>query len=374
MNKIFSFAIGFVISFLSLSQNDDYHIIELFPIGEDTIPQVDFYVSKIIDNRVYKDNIGIAQKGMFNKKVLSNFNKPLENALMEYLNIICPVDSSKKGLVIRVNQLLISENTGAFKETGKAIVDLDMLENRNGTYYLLGSYSAFVEKNSVDVTRKHDDRIRGVINECLMQFNNSNWKENKGRVLDIEKSNEPHLLNEAFKKGFFISFLELYKNEPFEDETIEFKEADHSSDKLILKERDHKRALYYAYSDGNNIYINAANYSSEKYFVKTELIDRYLLFNDTFVNQNQVAGMSMAFGMLGILASNTQSNVLLDMNTGQYHIIDDNKIKLLLRNNYPDLYEKMKKHPNNLMLLKSILIGLLNGKNSDNVRTILESI
>lgn len=375
MFKNILFTVCFVVSLLSFSQNKDYHIIELLPIEDDTISSVDFYVSKVIDNRVYKDNIGVAQKGMFNKKVLSKFNKPFEDALMEYLNIICPVDNTKQGLVLRINQLLISENTGAFKETGKTIVDMDVLVNRNGAYFLLGSFSAFAEKNSVDVTRKHDDRIRSVISDCLMQFNQSDWKDREGRAFVTEMPNEPILLNEALKKGFFISFLELYRNEPFEDASIEFKESDHSTvDKLYLKEREHKRALYYAYSDGNNIYINASNYSGEKYFVKTEFIDKYLLFNDTFVNQNEVAGMSLAFGVLGILASNIRSNVLLNMDTGQYHIIDDNKIRLLLKKDYPDLYEKMIKYPNNLMLLKSILLGLLNGDDSHKVREILEAI
>ncbi len=152
-----------------------------------------------------------------------------------------------------------------------------------------------------------------------------------------------------------------------------FKEHTANTEKLTLEDRDHKRALYYAYSDGDNIFLNAANYSGEKHFVKTEQIDKYLLFNDTFVNQDKVAGMSLAFGVLGILMSNEQTNVLLDLYTGQYHSIDGSKMRMLLNDKYPDLYKHLRKNLNNKEFMKSVLIKLLESENKEEVRYILEA-
>ncbi len=361
------------VSLLSFGQNQDYHIIRLMPIEDDTIADVNFYVSKILDNRVYKDNLGIAQKGVFNKKVLSKFDKPFEDELMEYLNAIFPPSASKKPIVLRINQLLISEQTGALKETGKATVNLDVLGFGNGTHYFMGSFSAYAEKNSVDVTGKHDDRIREILKNCLVQFSGSDQQNIGKRIISLERKTVPAILNASLQPGFYTSFSELYANKPFQDATIVFKDHGPFPEKLFLEDRMHKRALYYAYSDGETIFLNASNYSGEKHFVKTERIDKYLLFTDTFVNQDKVAGMSMAFGVLGILMSNEQTHVLLDLYTGQYHNIDSSKIRLLLKNDYPELYKQVRKDSKNRDVIKSTLNKLLEKNNKEAIRIILES-
>ncbi|MFD0835973.1 hypothetical protein ACFQ0I_09375 [Mariniflexile aquimaris] len=360
-------------SFVNFCQAQDYHIINLLPLEEDTVENVNFYVSKIIDNRIYKDNLGIAQKGVFNKKVLSTFYNPFEEELMDYFNAIFPANTSKTPLVLRINQLLISEHTGAFKETGKATVNLDVLTEKDAIYYFLGSFSAYAEKNSVDVTGKHDDRIREILKSCLIQFSELNPDTQMNRPILIENPSAPVILSEPIKKGFYTSFSELYNNQPFQDASIAFKDYSSNQEKLNLEEREHKRALYYAYSDGDYIYLNASNYSGEKHFVKSELIDKYLLFNDTFVNQDKVAGMSLAFGVLGLLMSNEQTNVLLDLYTGQYHSIDGSKIRMLLNDKYPDLYKHVRKNLNNKDVMKSVLIKLLESENKEEVRYILEA-
>ena len=43
------------------------HVVEINV--ENSLSQIDFRISKIIDNRLIKDNIGFAQKGMLNKRV-----------------------------------------------------------------------------------------------------------------------------------------------------------------------------------------------------------------------------------------------------------------------------------------------------------------
>ena len=362
------------ISFLSFSQKDDYHIINLLPIEDDTIAQTSFYISKIIDNRTFKDNLGIAQKGMFNKKVLSTFDKPFEDEILDYFNVIFPPDLTKQALVIRVNQLLISEHTGAFKETGKATVNLDVLNFDKNNYILLGSFSAYAEKNSMDVTGKHDDRIREILKSCLIQFSNTDYNNAEKRFISVNNQQTlPAILKEPFKKGFYTSFSELYTNTTFQDSTIIFKESNSNSDKLFLDNRVHKRALYYAYSDGESIFINAANYSGDKHFVKTEKIDNYLLFNDTFINQDKATGMSFAFGVLGLLASNEKTNVLLNLNTGQFHNIDNRMIQLLLKDDFPELYKKVRRYPSDKKLMASVLKKLLiEGNDKENVKQVLE--
>ncbi len=364
-----------LVSVIASSQNKKQHIIELLSNKTETSENVDFYISEVIDNRIYKDNIGIAQKGIFNKKVLSNFKNPFQDEILNYIHTIFPVDSLKKPLILRINQLLISEKTGAFKETGKAIISLDILTKKdNDTYYLEGSFSAYREKNSADVTGKHNDRIRAVLKDCLMQFERSliYGEKPEPRVISLSTSLKPAILNEQVKEGFFTTFLELYNNTPFVDSLIKFKANRNRPDKLFLEERSHKRALYYAFSNGKSVYINASNYSGEKHFVKTERVKDFLLFNDTFVHTEQASEMSLAFGVLGLMASNSNSHVMLDIYSGQFHIIDANKMKVLLIKDYPKLYEDYNKDRNNIKLMKDILEQVFINEDSEKLRTIFK--
>jgi hypothetical protein len=360
-------------SFGFSQKSDDYHIISLLPNDTESVEDVNFYIADIIDNRVYTDNIGIAQKGVFNKKVLSKFESAFKDELIGYLQTVFPKNEAKVPLVLRINQLLISENTGAFKETGKAIVNLDVLYLKDGEYYFLDSFSSIREKNSMDVTRKHDDRIRAVLKECLMLYNSKPFSDYALRPVSLEKPDTPVVLNETINKGFFRTFLEFYNNESFIDSTITFKKNRHRPDKLFLQDRVHKKALYYAYSDGENVFLNAANYSGEKHFVKTKAFDRYLLFNDAFVHQDKVGAVSMAFGVLGVLASNQRTNVLLDLYSGQYYILNARKIKALTKENYPHLYKMYKKHPNDVEVIGNILEKITNETSIDQVRAIINN-
>ena len=362
-----------LVSVFSFGQQRKPHVIKLLPNKDAPVETVDFYVSEIIDNRVYKDNIGIAQKGMFNKKVLSKFNKPFDEEILNYINSVIPLDNSKQDIVIRINQLLISENTGAFKETGKATINLDILKKTNNDYFLLGSYSAYKEKNSADVTGKHDDRIRAILVDCLLQFQ-FHFKFEKYNIdpkpIVVGAKQKPVILEGNITKGFFQTFNELYNNTSFINTSIKFKKRDKKRDKLYLDNIDHKRALYYAYYDGESIFLNASSFSGEKHFVRTELVDRFLLFNDAFVHQDEAMAMSMAFGVLGILATNKKSHVLLDLYTGQFYILKDNKIKVLLRN-HQELYNDYKNNRNDISVMKDILETLFIKDDTENLRRTL---
>ena len=114
----FYFFITLLVSFALNAQNKDVHEIELLPNETETVLSTDFYISEIIDNRIIN---------VSNTITSSDFDREI----LDYLETILPIDSSKTALSLRINQLLISEHTGAFKETGKAIVRLNVLVKLN---------------------------------------------------------------------------------------------------------------------------------------------------------------------------------------------------------------------------------------------------
>lgn len=358
---------------VGFGQNKRTHIVELLPNTTETIENVKFYISDIYDNRVYKTNIGIAQKGVFNKKVLSVFKRSFKDELSNYLETVFPVDTSKTPIVIRINKLLISEHTGAFKETGKAIVSMDVLIENEGEYGLIGSFSAMREKNSMDVTRKHDDRIRAVLKECLMQFNTTNWKDIIPAPTSLEKSGASKILTENYKEGFYRSSLELFNNQTLIDTTFQIVKKKSKKDKIFLRNEKKKSALYYAYSDGKDLYLNAANYSSDRHFIKTYKFDEFLLFNDVFVNQDKAVGMSLAFGVLGVLVSTERQNVLMDLNTGEFFPLNKSKMKLLLEDKYPNLLKQFKSNSKEIKKVLEILNYVYKKENKNELRALLRS-
>lgn len=362
-----------LVSTFSHAQKKDIHSIELLPNDSETVLVTDFYISEIIDNRILKTNIGIAQKGLMNRKVLSDFSKDFDVELLEYLSTILPVDSTKTALSLRINQLLISEHTGAFKETGKAIVRLDVLEKDNlNNYSALGSFTAERSKNSMDVTRKHDDRIRAVLKDCMVQFDSLDWKSITPDKIDITRPKEAKIINEGVAEGFFKTYTELANNDALSNLT--FRVQNRSTDeKLHLKDSLNKKITHFAYYDGEAIFLNASTYSGERHYIKTERLDSFLLFTDIFVNQDNVSGMSMAFGVLGVLASNERQTVLFDLNSGQFHALNRSKMRLILKNDYPDLYKKFKRDSRNYELAKEIITGLYEQESPEVFREMISS-
>ncbi|MEM6516214.1 MAG: hypothetical protein AAF688_08525 [Bacteroidota bacterium] len=330
----------FLFSLSVNAQKRKVHTVELLPNETESIVDADFYISEVIDNRLITSNIGIAQKGIFNKKVPAVFSKPFEVEVLDYLNTIFPKDTVKKALAIRINQLLISENTGAFKETGKAIVRLDVLiKIDDENYASYGNFSAQAFKNSMDVTGKHDDRIREIIKLCLVEFDSTDWQNNIAEVISLERPKIPKILTEEIEIGFFRTHLELLNNNSLK--SINFEVQNRSTDdKLHLKDTEKNKLVHFAYNDGKDVYLNASTYSGERHYVKTERFDEFLLFSDVFLSQDSTSEMSFAFGVLGLLSSNQRQTVLFDLNTGQFYPLNQSRMKLLLKDNFPELYRK----------------------------------
>ncbi|MFD2098447.1 hypothetical protein [Flagellimonas iocasae] len=343
-----------------LTAQKDFHTISLLPNKTESAENVDFYISGIVDNRVYKDHVGIAQKGMLNRKVQAQFEQPFEEELLAYLNTVFPPEASKKPLILRINQLLISENTGAFKETGTATVNLDVLIYLNNEYNYLGSFASEAEKNSMDVTGKHDDRIRAILKECLMEFDSLPNKYEAKKVVTLERPEVANILTESPGTGYYFSFNELYNNEPVQDTAVSIKPKDENL--FRVEDAKGKPAPYYGFFDGTDFYLNAQNYSGDRHFVKAQKVNDFLLFNDIFINQDKVSGLGLAFGIIGVLASNERSNTLLDLNTGKFIVLTHKRVKLLLEKDYPEYYERYTKYENNPILVRGILEQVINEK------------
>lgn len=161
----------------SINVNGQVKIIELKNEGI-SIPQRNFYISSVIDGRADKSKIGFAQVGAFNKKVDANFKLTLEETLQQYFNSVLPKADNQEAVVLKIIDLYISEKTLFTSETGRAEIKIEFYKiNNNGQLGKVYEAEAFFEEPAMDVTKKHETRIRKVISDCLKRFSTSNWQE-----------------------------------------------------------------------------------------------------------------------------------------------------------------------------------------------------
>jgi len=90
-----------------------------------------------------------------------------------------PKNDSLIGVVVKIKMLQISEFTSATKKVGTAVLKVEFFA-RNDYNELVKVYQTGSIKRGggMDVTKRHEKRIRQVIIECLEKFNKSSWNNN----------------------------------------------------------------------------------------------------------------------------------------------------------------------------------------------------
>ena len=193
-----------------------------------------YNVTKVIDERSDKSNIGWTQKGMANVKVNANFSNPVEKEVLNFLRNNLNSNGSNIQLIIRT--LKISEKTGAFSEKGFCELSVDFLLERDNSVYrvLQSSYKAGTK--GTDVTKKHPKNIATAFQLCFEQLEGIDLTETdtflaistdgeENQIPDSVKYDFP-IFNEEIQTGVYASYDELKNNSPSntEDFIIEKKE------------------------------------------------------------------------------------------------------------------------------------------------------
>jgi len=344
-----------VVTSLLYSQTGDLHKVSLKDKNDVSLGY-NFTVEKVIDGRQFKNNIGTVQKGAFNRKVLADFETSLSEEFLNYFDVICPKQDDKPKIAIRINDLYISELTRAFSETGFASIVIDVIEFKNGESYIVGSYNAYTESNGMDVTNKHDERIKSVIQQCLNDYIKTSKEDKLNIIYDESLVTTLKKVDGVPEKGVYLSYSDVLQKRPV---AIEDFEISNKSDKyyLLNKSSNSKEMNYYGFSDGQFFYINVSKYSNSNYYGKAEIIgDKYYLENVVY-NPNNMAAMTVMFGLVGALiaSSDTSGPMLIDCNTGQPSFLSRNEMKIMLEG-YPELLQEFKKSNKSSTEIKSILV------------------
>ena len=332
-----------VFGFGKITAQEKMHLITLKPEAD---LNFDFYVTEVQDVRQIRGNIGIAQTGLMNKQVPANFSEDFSHHLKAYFNSILPEKSIAQPLIVKVHKLYISERTAAMSELGSCEVSLEFLKSENGNMYSFGTFQSSVEGKGMDVTPKHDDRIKEAIKNCITKFIASNWQNSEiAEVTSDLKVKNQFDVKQILKAGLYFDFEDLVNNSPKQDlpyRTKKISENNKSEHFQVLQQERKKRVKnLFGYSDGKNIYLNATRYTQSEYFIKSKFIGRYIYFEDQYSSPTATA----AFGLIGAAVSNRHTGIVLDTKTGITTVLNNKNMENLLKD-YPELlneYNRSKK-------------------------------
>ncbi|WP_414000060.1 DUF6563 family protein [Flavobacterium sp. W1B] len=343
MNRLILLVVLSVSSVAFSQKNISYHIVSL-DNKKDVALDYNFYVENVYDGRQFKENIGTVQKGAFNKKVLANFGKSLEVELLDYLSVICPNQEGKHKISIRIIDVYVSELTRAMSETGYATLVLDVIKEKDGVNYVVGTFSAFTESNGMDVTNKHDDRLKKVLQDCLADYVESGDNNMIASVFDKDQVVSGRLVNVMPLKGIYRTYSDVFNNKPIADDDFEIRSKKNRY-YLINKKSNIEEGNFYGFSDGQDFYINVSKYANEKHYLKTEIIaDKYYI-EDVLYNPNNTIAMGAMFGLIGVAVASATSQasvpMMIDCYSGQPLFLSNAELKTML-STHPSLLNEYK--------------------------------
>ncbi|MFD2601805.1 hypothetical protein [Flavobacterium suzhouense] len=358
MKKIFFAAV--VCLFVTIAQAQkgnektvNYHLISLE--DKNDIPlDYKYYVVDVYDGRQFKENIGTVQKGPFNAKVLARFEKEFDKEVKDYLVKVLPKRDGVMPISLRITDLYVSEFTGSFSETGYASVVVDVIMKEDGRDYVVAAVAARVEGNGVDVTGKHDERIKEALLKCIAKFEVMAMEEFIKLPFDANEFVAGRAAGKA-PKGVYVSYVDMLKGVPLSN-TNYYLKADGNKYYVVNTTTAKREDNYYAYSDGEVVYLNVSKYAKDAYYAKTDIVGGKYFIENVIYDADNAALMSAMFGLIGKLIFNDDYMLpmLMDGNSGQPFFLSNSEIKTLL-SPYPELLKEYKKSDKTNSDIKAVL-------------------
>lgn len=271
-----------------------------------------YNITKVIDERSNKANIGWTQKGMANVRVNANFSNSFEEEVLGFIS--SNIDLNGENIQLIVRTLQISEKTGAFSEKGFCDISVDFLLEKDSKTYLVLKSVHKSEVKGTDVTKKHPKNIASAFKLCFDELSkvdltktdsflaiDVNGKEQK--IPDEVKYNFP-IFKEIIKTGIYANYDELKNNTPSNTEEFVIEKKKRTQAPWIgtleitpkFKDKGKKVKEVWAIAYEGRVYI----YHQKEFFPLT--IDNYeLYFNGYGIPSNEsISTGAMVGGLIGV--------------------------------------------------------------------------
>lgn len=241
-----------------------------------------FYVAEVLDLRLNTTTIGRVQRGLNNVPVPANLKGGAAPGLLAWLQTQLPAKPGQQAVIMRIHDLRIGEETKVASEKASALVDVDfVVQQPNGSYYVLFRHSDEETHGGMETTGFHDDNIAACLKRGLTLLNTLPWEQrlSSAQPLSAEQLRyrngrvpAPYtypILTAPPTKGLYYSFLDFRRNQPDAGQAFEVERKPRTGDEWAGTE-DIK--LYsgtgpartevpkvWGFSDGQQLYIRHRN-------------------------------------------------------------------------------------------------------------------
>lgn len=169
---------------------------------------------EVIDDREFKDNLGIIQVGAFNSKAQVIPEIPLETQIQQQLDLLVLGDKGNGTLALLIHRFAVAEFTGAFSESGFFDFRADLfVKYEDQSYQKLATIDTAHVNKGMDVSKALLRHASHIVTDFLM--NNLNRlpidaeRYSKTQLLDMEairKYQIPLYSNNILKDGLYLDY------------------------------------------------------------------------------------------------------------------------------------------------------------------------
>ena len=317
------------------------------------LPNRGFYIDSVVDARSIVTNIGMAQVGMNNRQVEAQLDKPFAQAIAAYFQATLPRQTRQQRIIAVVNDLRISEKTYKMKERGLAEVEITFCRIDSGKLYRLYTTVKQVESGGMDVSAGHPRRLATALNECVEDFNSTDYRTNPGTPVESDLSwntTDPErniLLCSNRIPGIYQKFGQLRSNSPQQEKVL----MEPRGILFMVRDSESKARLRepFGICDGRFLYINTYFYNvnaGKGMFAKVIEEGRVLAWYDHYMSGTEAGFAAGAFGVVGhSIAASDVDIIGLDLKTGVIMPIKIKSLEQLLAED-PELLTRYRERRN----------------------------
>lgn len=275
----------------------------------------------VLDSRKDTTNMGIIQKGAFNRKALLKPSISLKKQVEKLFKDLIDNNSQSGELLLNIREFKFAEVTESFSETGYCYMRADMFIKNDSIYNKVDFIDNVFEVNAMDVTKKN---IKNGTQK-LIEFISSNLSSIKTgesfsyddilNIEFIEKRKIPVYNTKSYTNGVYMTFENFSKMSPSATDILVSKNKKGVITGLVWNRKDGVKIdlnpdEIFAVVNEGKIYVN-----SRDKFIPVEFKDDDFYFigrAKITAKGGNVVLASAFFGILGgLIASDASADFLM---------------------------------------------------------------
>ena len=275
----------------------------------------------VIDSRIDTTNVGIIQKGAFNKKALLKPTESLKKQIEKVFDNLILDKTGNGELLLNIRDFKFAEVTEAFSETGYCYLRADLFSKKDSVYMKIDFIDKVFEVNAMDVTKKNikngSQKLIDFITSSLVSDVQGEYYsfDDILKISSLEKRKIPAYNTTNFENGVYMTFDNFKNQKPSIKDIKIIKNKKNQITKILWirannSEFEINNNDLFAVIDEGKVYVN----NNDK-FIPVEFKDDDFYFigrAKVTAKTGTVVLASAFFGILGgLLASDSSADFIM---------------------------------------------------------------